>query len=264
MDPKTNQSLPFLTRNMLSFENGTVFSLRIRSKSLSAAVISIRGLTREGPFKFSHTLVSTGVEQTETFRIPDVPIMLSVVDESNFVTQGRDFIILDLMVNGDKYYEYFAGPVYQAKGLSWPATNTRDKVPNGGFITDVTGSNPAAGAEISVTVPTNEVWKFIGLTAQLVTDANVANRRVQLEFASGSGAWARCLSSVDQAASNFKNYAFQATPHALTENVGNQISIAVPKDLILVAGDIINTWTVNIQAGDNWGAPLLRVEKFFT
>jgi len=256
--------LPYLTRKMLAFEGGAVFNLRIKSKSLSNAVISIRGITREGPFKFSHSLVTGSAEQTQTFAIPDIPIMVCIVDESNFVTQGRDFVILDLLINGDKYLEFFSGSVYQAKSLSWPATTSNDKILGGGFLTTVQSTNPAANNEATLTVTTNEVWRIVSAYIQFTADANVANRRVRLVLSDATAVVANCYSDHDHSASNFKNYYFGDYGGVISSLAGNDVHATMPSNIFLSGGDTIATSTLNRQVGDDFGALSVRVEKYFT
>ena len=120
-------SLPFLVRKMLTFEHNAVFSLRIVSQGNAARRIHIRGITKEGPFVFAHTTDAGGFFATEDFRIPDVPIMVSVVDQSTAFKQGECYVTLSLMVNGNVLYDLCSGLVYNNKGVSYPASNNPDQ-----------------------------------------------------------------------------------------------------------------------------------------
>lgn len=262
MDPN-NQSLPFLTRKMLDFEHATVFSLRIRSKSLINQKVQIRGMTQEGVFTLSHTLITTGVEQTETFRIPNIPIMVCVTDEGNLITQGFAYITLDLLVNGDKLLELCSGLVYQSKSISWPITNTSDKRPDGGFLTTVTGTNPAAGADIIETVPTNEIWKLKSIRVRFVTDANVANRRIQLFFNINGTYVSTSFADVDQAASLARIYTFAPYGVLPATSYSDKILVVIPDNIVMTGGSTIETLTTNKQATDNFDSPIVYVEKYF-
>ena len=50
----------------------------------------------------------------------------------------------------------------------------------------VEGVAPAAGADITFTVPAGEVWELQSILLSLVTDANAANRTIILDFTDGT------------------------------------------------------------------------------
>src|SRR4051794_36291420 len=72
----------------------------------------------------------------------------------------------------------------------------------------VTGPDPAAGAEILVTVPAGKWWLLRALRFTLVTSATVANRRPALTIDDGATEWWRWRAGVDQAASLTRLYQF--------------------------------------------------------
>ena len=51
-----------------------------------------------------------------------------------------------------------------------------------GEIEGIVLANPGAGNEISLTVPQQETWEFLGLTYDLNTSATVANRVIKVIF----------------------------------------------------------------------------------
>lgn len=262
MDPN-NFKVPFLTRKMLSFEHATTFSVRIRSKSFANSTVTIRGFTSEGVFNFNHTVVNTALTQSQTFRIPDIPIMLCVADEVNILNQGETFVTVDLLINGDKVAELCSGLVYQSKGISYPATNILDKRPGGGQLTYVAGTNPAAGAEIVEFVPSNEVWRIMAAKFTLTTDANVANRRVHLFFQTGGTGITRFYNDIDHAASLARIYNFSQHSDMVDREDNTQIMAPMPQNIILINGVRIATSTTNKQAGDQFSSISFYVERWF-
>ncbi len=127
--------------------------------------------------------------------------------------------------------------------------------------TKFTGADPAAGQEILVTVPADEIWEVYGIVFTLVTDATVATRTPILiindgaeEFyrqADGTGITAS-LTVKEEAARFFGTKpADLATVHFL----------ALP-ELFLGPGFKIITSTTNIQAGDNYGAPIVIARRY--
>jgi hypothetical protein len=51
----------------------------------------------------------------------------------------------------------------------------------------VLGDKPAAGADFSLTTPGRPGWLLVAVTFRLVTDANVANRSVTVDYDDGNG-----------------------------------------------------------------------------
>jgi hypothetical protein len=120
------------------------------------------------------------------------------------------------------------------------------------------GANPAAGAEFSVTVPLNTQWRVLSIRAPLVTDATVANRDPRLLLLAGGQQLALVQSGISQPASATFDYlwfpgaVFNAAPPPVT-------AMAPMPAVVLPAGALIESLTANLQAGDNWGPPVLLV-----
>lgn len=122
------------------------------------------------------------------------------------------------------------------------------------------GADPAAGAEVSDAVPAGKFWKLIAVFLTLVTDANVANRRVHVTIDDGTTVFYRRGSNATQAASLTQSYAWAGEAQ---EAAVRDTFVADPLPTIqLPAGARIKTVTVNKQAGDNYGAPQYYVEEF--
>lgn len=126
-----------------------------------------------------------------------------------------------------------------------------------GEMQSLTGANPAAGIEIIETVPTNTIWRLWGGYATLVTDAGVANRRVNVYIDDGTNNIFRSVSASVQTASNTETYTIG--PHAV---VADNHWIPTPSGMVMLAGWRIQTSTTLIEAGDNWSAPQLTVEAW--
>lgn len=247
---------------MLNFGSGQTFSLRIRSISTVAAQLTVRGLTRDGIFTLRHTTTSDLVQQEQIFRMPDIPIFISVVDELGSFVQGECYVTLSLLANNDELYQFSSGLVYVDKGLAWPDNGAMDTMPGHGRFITITGANPAAGAEISVTVPANTIWRLRSLNFTLVTDANAANRRVHVVLTTGGGQIINCFGTIDQTASLTRLYSVASYGSVPDETDDNDIIIPIPNDVWLTTSSTMTTETTNILAGDNFGAPLIEVERF--
>lgn len=261
--PELDRVLPFFTRKDLAFDQRAVFALRVQTKSATTTTIRIRGLTKEGQFVFRHSVSATASTNSTDFRIPDVPIMVSVFDASTDFEQGDCYVAVQLLINGDIVADLVSGWIYQLKGLSWPFHSSGDLIPGRGQFGGFSSSNPAAGSEISFTSPTLRQLRLLALRFTLVTSSTAANRRVHVAIGT-AGATVDCISSVDQTASQTINYTvapFGALPTASNDN---DILINMPPEMWLDAGDSITTVTTNIQAGDDFGVLSVFAERFFS
>jgi small ligand-binding sensory domain FIST len=129
-----------------------------------------------------------------------------------------------------------------------------------GTIRSITGTDPAAGAEVSETVPTGARWRLHALRVALTTDATVANRETSLTLDDGTTIYAQMPAGEAQTASAAFTYTWAVGLIRGAPNQGGSRLIPIPP-LWLLAGHRIRTLTTNIQAGDNYGAPQLLVEE---
>lgn len=155
--------------------------------------------------------------------------------------------------------------VYSAASASFAYEAYTNRVaPSGGALgqpavtgATTSGTDPAAGAEASVTVPAGDNWTLTSALISLVTDATVANRRVHLIIDDGTTTVLNLVGSVDQAASLTVVYSWTAGGNdsaAVRDGVLNLGQL--PTDLRLLPGWRIRTLTTGLQAGDNYG-PLI-------
>ena len=154
-----------------------------------------------------------------------------------------------------------SGYVTAVQPIAYPRGKVRGTLDGAGLIRSITGTDPAAGDEISETVPSGARWKLLALQATLVTDATVANRGPRLTFDDGT---TECYSSDAaevQAASVTRVFAAGQGTQRLAV-VGNRASWQWPVGVLLLAGWRIRTSTSALQVGDNWGAPQLVVEEW--
>jgi hypothetical protein len=263
MPPKPLQAPTFLTREQLALPLGTAFSLRITTQSNNAVPLTIRGMTKEGVFTLVHNTTSDGTDTSTDFRLPDLPIFISVYDDDFSFTQSSCHVSVDLLANEDRLYCLFSGNVYAQKGLSWPQTTTQDLIPNRGTFMVFTSDNPAAGAEISISVPNKRIWRIIGLRFQLVNAAVAASRRVHVVMTHGEGCALDFFSDVDQITGETRNYTCAAVAGNPDRIDDNDIIIPIAPDIWLPEGSTITTETTALNAGDNFGTCAVMLEQFF-
>lgn len=127
----------------------------------------------------------------------------------------------------------------------------------------VTAANPAAGAEVSITVPSGKYWTIETVKFALVTSATVANRLPALSIDDGTTEFWRWRSTVAQTATLTWTYYFLAsTDNEVNRSAVNEMYEPLPAGLILGPGFRILTTTAAIQVGDDYGAPVLYVTEF--
>lgn len=259
-------ALPFLFRKMLAFQEGSAFSLVLKGITTISDDLTIRGFTKEGPFTLKYRTVGDGNPETKTFRIPDVPIFIQISDESLHFPSQSTYFNLFLAIDGSIVGQMCAGNVSIGQSISYPITQFTQARPGGGFLRTATvGSAPGAGSDFGDSLCGDGLtWRIMGFRMKLITDANVANRRVHFIFkhTGTSKIIQEYFSDIDQTASQTINYQIQPVgviPDSLDSGV---IIVPMPANLIVNAAIELNTLTVNKQAGDQWAAPVFYAEEW--
>lgn len=122
----------------------------------------------------------------------------------------------------------------------------------------VTGTDPAANVEISDTVPAGETWLIHSILTELTTDANAANRTVRLSFTDGTE-FEFHIDATNQTATQITSRQYKAINNEVVAGLNRVFDLNA--GLILAPGTVISTTTTNLQATDNWAAPLYYVTK---
>lgn len=144
--------------------------------------------------------------------------------------------------------------------LSWPGGILSTNLDCAGNIRVITGTLPAAGVQISETVPANARWNLLSITFSFTASATVATRLIQLILDDGTNVYGTFLSpaSVTAGLSLITTFAVGVTT---TTNATSQM-IAIVSPAILSAGFRIRTNVLNMQAGDQLTAPVYQVEEW--
>lgn len=130
-----------------------------------------------------------------------------------------------------------------------------------GLLKVVTGTDPAAGAEISETVPAGKAWLLLAFHVTFATDATAANRIVNLAFDDGSTTFYRQATTAAVTASLTPVITWARAGSAISASgISSQNSLLV--DAVIPAGYRMKTVTANLQAGDNYSAPVLYVIEY--
>jgi hypothetical protein len=189
---------------------------------------------------------------------------LAVNIDTGSARRGALFVQAGLVRGGAVGSEFcqtlVADALADGQHVGWPGGRVIQSVDGPGFIRRVTGTNPAAGSEISETVPTNARWKLRGVAFALVTSAAVANRRVHLIIDDGAAAVIDAACSVVQTASLTRTYFATAWGYDFVAQDSN-LYIDLPPDLVLFQGWRVRTATTLLDVGDDFGPPGLYVEE---
>lgn len=134
-------------------------------------------------------------------------------------------------------------------------------------VKTVVGADPAAGAEVSVTVPTDKTWLLKSMTVLLVQGLTQTPQPFLVILDASSNIVYACYGSTSaQSASTTARYMWGVdlpAPGALIGSTPNILALApLAQGLLLPAGYTIATTTFGIGANSNYGAPVLLVTEF--
>lgn len=135
-------------------------------------------------------------------------------------------------------------------------------VPTERLLRVITGDDPAAGAEWSVTVPGGVIWQLYSARVTFVTSAVAGAREPSLTFDDGALSFFLSTDASSQAASTTRNWSWAMGLGATTGMVRNFVAALPTPALPLQAGYRIRSETFNLDVGDNYGAPVLYVAEY--
>lgn len=257
-------ALPFLHRQQLDFESGVAFELEVAILAGSTGTITLAGATKAGFFKFSIKPAVTGFEEDFVFRIPDIPLFISLQTFDTEHLQGTTWAQIFLRIAKMRAFRMCSGWVTPEQSLSYPSIQAESPRQGGGLVNFITGANPAAGAEVSDTLSTSRLVRIQSAQVRLVTDGTAANRRVHFRIVRSTGLllW-EGFSDVDQTASTTIDYILSPVGAVPDSTDNGIVIIPIPPNLLVKPGWIVKTVTTNIQAGDNFAAASYMTEEWF-
>lgn len=248
---------------------GEALILQVRSSSGDPVTLAVRTLDPDGEVKFHQYQITPASDRTMSALIVPMQecILLSAIADvgNGEITRGSTYCSIHIRRapgSAAPGFEFLAhGYVDGTYRLTFPGGHHESSRHGPGRLRAILGTNPAAGVEISETVPTNALWRFISFFATLVTDATVANRNFRLILDDGTNTIQSVVNGTNITASLTQpvTVATGIFPQA-TAGVFMQTDIGA--DVLLPAGSRIRTSTIGLQAGDNWSAPLLLVEEW--
>jgi hypothetical protein len=154
------------------------------------------------------------------------------------------------------------GYVGLGQRVVWPNGVSQGCLEGGGSLRAITGTDPAAGAEVSETVPTGARWELIAFAVNLVTDATVANRTPVLILDDGTNVYYKSSTSGNETASlTWEHYWVQGIAF-IFDGTRHISQLSIPPNNRLGAGHRIRTTTLGLVAGDNYAAPQMLVREW--
>jgi hypothetical protein len=241
----------------------TSFASVAASLSIGGRMVDPRG--RAVPFGDRHVANTDRTAATSIVRLGEGWLQqVSVGIASGTPIYGQAYVRIDV-ARGDGNARtvlgtLVAGFVTSTVRLGWPGSLMHGPLERPGIVRSITGSDPAAGAEISETVPTGARWRLLAIRFVLVTDATVANRNPALLFDDGTNEYFAARGADNQTASLTVTYTGGQGLNR-EASVSSRAVIALPAGVVLLAGHRIRTSTAGIVAGDNYGAPQYLVEE---
>jgi hypothetical protein len=158
-------------------------------------------------------------------------------------------------------YMLFADYVTTQMAPAHPNGRVLSPSESSGNLRIVTGSNPAAGADCQINVPTNARWRLQSFFCTLSAGAAVANRQPFIQIASGGfGVYTVPFNAV-VTAGQFAQ--LTAAPASLNvPSVGQFLFAPLPNDFKLIPVGTISTLTTAIQIADQYANVQMQVEEW--
>ena len=129
----------------------------------------------------------------------------------------------------------------------------------------VSGADPAANAEVAVTVPTGKAWKLLAVTVALVQGITQTPQPILVIDDGTTTIFEGFGSSAAQAVSTTCRYSW-APDLPLSGQVGSGTGVhataPLPSGLVLPAGARVQTSTLGKGANSDYGVPALYVVEY--
>jgi len=242
---------------------GRNIELVVDSWSSVTDILQVVGYTQNEQIIINHTPNSDRSQATTVTSITEMPQNITARMIVGTVSRGQCYVKISVRVEGVLVAVLSAGYVTSNVTLAWPYGKLESSIEGPGLIRTITGTNPAAGLEISESVPSGAVWRPMLVRFTLVTDATVITRIVRLRFTDGIDTKWQEVAVSSQTASNTFIYNYAENGVRTTQSSG-LIGAFIPPNQRLAAAGFIETSTASIQAGDNYLAPILSVEEWLT
>lgn len=239
----------------------------------SGVIVTVTGRTlalgESKPTRFERTLTPATNRTASTLLIglgDGWLLGAQVIVSSGTPLDGQTYARLSLQRGdasvGHDQFTLASDTITVGKPLVWPGGKTFGPLEGPGAMRAIAGTTPAAGADITETVPTAARWELVAFRAQLLNDANVANRQVALVLDDGSNSYLQIESTTNQTASTLRKYNFSNSIGTFITGVNQNWMLPLGTNIRMPAGHRIRTVTAGIQVGDQWSAIVYLVREW--
>lgn len=247
--------------------------LEVTSWNSAAGVrLRIAGRVHAGPgdikpFSATHTPNTDRTSVTTVITMPAGELLNAIVyAESGAPQSGQTFVRVAVRRGAGSAFERLGiiiqGSVTASTARSFPGSTVQSSLEGEPYVRAITGTTPALSASGFETVPTGARWEVLQYAWLLSTGAVVANRTPTLGFNLPGGVSSIMHAGGSIGASSFVTAQFAPNYPFLT-SVANQL-FAVPmiQRALLPGGSQIQSSAINLQVGDQVGAPLYVVREW--
>ncbi len=162
---------------------------------------------------------------------------------------------------GSHVHPLAAGYITTSARPGWPTATLRDARDGQGAIRTIIGTTPAAGSEISETVPTGNRWRLISLKGTLAAGVGTTHR-AQLTCDDGTTAFTLLAQVAVQGQGTVGTYTWAAgMPYSVAMDAADNLQ-GLPPQMLLLSGWRIRTVTLNMAATSQWSAIGYVVEEW--
>jgi hypothetical protein len=215
------------------------------------------GQARPSPFTQTLIPATDRSASTVTFSLGDgwllnAQVIVSVGTPAIGQTFARLSIVHGLTSVAAELFTLCADYITARMPLSYPGSSVQDSTEGQGALRSITGTTPAAGAEIAETVPTGARWELLAFFYQLVTAVAVANRTPNLILDDGANIFFRIAANAAQVASTTLQHSYFQGVNRAGLDVGVTNQLPIPSNNRLGAGFRLRTLTAAIQAADQF------------
>lgn len=131
-----------------------------------------------------------------------------------------------------------------------------------GAVRSITGSTPAAGAEINEVVPTGARWELLAFRFVTTWSATVANRTVTLNIDDGANVYYTGAANDVSTAGQVLTWQAAAGLSRTAPPVALNVVLPLYTGAKMLAGHRMRTLTGALQAGDQYSAPQYLVREW--
>src|SRR5436309_2465248 len=230
--------------------------------ALAGVVVTagVRMMTPAGEIiPFAVALTPTSNRAASTFNIGLMQGWILTVDAivtTGSPLEGQTYVSLQIIrgLTGATARElaFADGYVTAQSSVFWPGDTYRSSLDGRGALRSITGTTPAAGAEISETVPAGACWELVSLRTILTTSAAAANREPSLVIDDGALIYGQYPQPAVVTASLAPALSWGPGATNAAAAAGFAQSSATPNGLRLLAGHRIRTSTQLLQAADQY------------